>query len=75
MNRVWDQENTEIHEVIRKKELMPYLHQCDGVIDLHSTSSPSDIMVLPLSKNSATQEIVSQLDSNYILENIDNQTR
>lgn len=75
MNRVWDQDNDEIYEVKRKKQLERYLQECDIVIDLHSTSNPSDSMIIPLSRNIQTQQLSDILDAKYILENIDKFTR
>lgn len=74
-NRVWEDDYNECVETKRRDEIKKWVEMCDVVIDLHSTSNPSEIMVIPLSQNNETYKLCNKLESNYILKNIADKTK
>lgn len=71
-NRVWDfrADSSHTYEYKRAKEIADHLLQSDVVLDLHSTSNPSQPMILPFGAHSLPLELRAQLHSEYVIYDI-----
>jgi predicted deacylase len=78
LNRIWADDREVIAqgpgsgEFLVRDRLLPYLHQSDCLIDLHSTSQPSTAIGILLTDSADTQsKVVQELEVPYVLTNID----
>lgn len=68
-NRVWDNSwETKTYE--RKDEILKYVEEADILLDIHSTSLPSDSMLIPATSNEETWELSDKMEADYVLFNI-----
>lgn len=72
INRLWDFTSTDNHtyEYKRAKELTKHLLESAAVLDIHSTSNPSEPMILPVSRHTFPLALRNTLHSNYVLYDI-----
>lgn len=72
-NRIWWKSEGKCTESRRKNDIKNTIDVLDILFDLHSTSLPSNSMLLPISNNQKTKKIIDFLEWDYVLENIANQ--
>lgn len=69
MNRMWNEDGTWV-EFNRKIILEKYIYECDHLLDLHSTSSPSVPMAIDSHSWCVTNPIMDYLDVEYVIHGI-----